>query len=267
MSFVDHLEALRWHLIRIIVAVGIGSIVAFSYITYIYEKIILAPTESSFISYQWLCKLGKLIGMDNFCMNDIPMNIQNIKMPGQFMIALSSSFVVGFIIAFPYIIYELWRFIKPALKDKEVLNSRTFIFFSSLLFFLGVLFGYFVLLPYTVNFFSNFSISPQLKNDINIGSYINTFLSLVLGAGLFFELPVIMYFLTKAELVTPQSLRSYWKVALVVVLSISAIITPPDLISQIIVSIPIMLLYFVGIFVSKKVYNKRMKKERELVNS
>jgi len=267
MSFVDHLEALRWHIIRIIVAISIGSIAAFSYMEFIYKDIILAPSKSSFISYQWLCQLGKLIGFDSFCENEIPMNLQNIDMTGQFRFALSSSFVIGIIVAFPYIVYELWRFIKPALKSKEVLNGRTFIFFSSLLFFLGVIFGYFVLLPYSVNFFSNFSISPDLQNIITIKSYISLFLSLILGSGLFFELPVIMYFLTKADLVTPDSLRSYRKIALVIVLSISAIITPPDLISQIIVSIPIMMLYEVGILVSKRVYKKKMRRERELVNS
>lgn len=263
MSFLDHLEDLRWHLIRICLAVVIVATLAFIFSRFIFDKIIFAPLDMSFPTYDMLCKTANFINVDTtFCNEKIPLIIQNRTMAGQFSADIWTAILGGFIISFPYVIYQLWRFISPGLHDNERKHSRGFIIISSSLFFLGVLFGYYIITPLSINFLANYSVSTVVDNQIDISSYIGLVRSSALASGLVFELPIIIYFLTKIGLVTPQFLKKYRKYALVIVLILSAIITPPDIASQVIVAIPILILYQVSIFISKIVVRKQKAQSR-----
>lgn len=263
MSFLDHLEELRWHLIRIVIAIVIIGTVAFLSSRFIFDEIIFAPLEMSFPTYDFLCKTANFINVETtFCGEKIPLILQNRTMAGQFSADIWTAILGGFIIAFPYVIFELWRFISPAMHQKERKHSRGFIIISSFLFFLGVLFGYYIICPLSINFLANYSISTKVDNQIDISSYIGLVRASVLASGLIFELPIIIYFLTKVGLVTPEFLRKYRKYALVIVLVLSAIITPPDIASQIIVAIPILVLYQVSIYISKLVIKGQRKKAK-----
>ncbi len=268
MSFLDHLEDLRWHLIRATSAIVIVGTLAFIFSRSIFKLIIFAPTVMSFPTYKMLCKAAQFINVDTtFCAEELPMMIQNRTMAGQFSADIWTSILAGFIIAFPYVIYQLWKFISPGMHPDERKHSRGFIIICSLLFFLGVLFGYYIVTPLSINFLANYSISDIVDNQIDIGSYIALVRSATLASGLVFELPIIIYFLTKIGLVTPEFLKKYRKYALVIVLILSAIITPPDIASQIIVAIPIIILYQVSIYISKIVIRNQKKKEARHVKS
>lgn len=254
MSFFDHLEALRWHIVRSLAAVLVGMIVVFMKINYVYDVIIMAPTQHTFITYRVLCHAGHLMGLgDSLCMADVPLQFQSMQLSGQFMQALSSSFTFGIIIAAPYILWEVWRFVKPALKPQELQYTRGIIFWTSLLFFTGIAFGYFVIAPYTVNFFGAYRISESIQNIITIQSYLGTLSQVIIGCGLLFELPILTYFLAKTGVITAEFMRKYRKHALLVILIVAALITPPDVASQIIVSIPLYLLYELSIWITKRV--------------
>ena len=265
MSFLDHLEDLRWHLIRITIAVIIAGIIAFCFPKILFGVIIFGPTEMSFPTYQWLCEMSQLIGIEDttFCADRFPYDLQNRLVAGQFSTHIWTSIYAGFIVAFPYVLYQLWRFISPGLKKNERKNSRGFIIIASLLFFIGVLFGYYVITPLSFNFLANYSISDKVINDFDLNSVIAVVRSSSLAAGLVFELPILVYFLTKIGFVTPQILKKYRKFALVIVLIISAVITPPDIASQVIVAVPILILYQVSIFISRIVVRNQNKKERK----
>ncbi|WP_298494638.1 twin-arginine translocase subunit TatC [uncultured Algibacter sp.] len=265
MSFLDHLEDLRWHLIRICLAVVIVATIAFIFSRFIFDQIIFAPLEMSFPTYNMLCQTANFIGVNTtFCAEEMPMILQNRTMAGQFSADIWTAILGGFIISFPYVIYQLWKFISPGLHSSERKHSRGFIIISSILFFIGVLFGYYIVTPLSLNFLANYSISTRVDNQIDISSYIALVRSSALASGLIFELPIIIYFLTKIGLVTPEILRKYRKYALVVVLILSAIITPPDIASQVIVAIPILVLYQVSIYISKVVIRNQNKKEKHL---
>ena len=263
MSFLDHLEDLRWHLIRITIAVILAGIIAFCFPKILFGVIIFGPTEMSFPTYQWLCEMSQLIGIEDttFCADRFPFDLQNRLVAGQFSTHIWTSIYAGFIVAFPYVLYQLWRFISPGLKKNERRNSRGFIIIASLLFFIGVLFGYYVITPLSFNFLANYSISDKVINDFDLNSVIAAVRSSSLAAGLVFELPILVYFLTKIGFVTPQILKKYRKFALVIVLIISAVITPPDIASQVIVAVPILILYQVSIFISRIVVRNQNKKE------
>ena len=264
MSFLDHLEDLRWHLIRATLSIVVVGTAAFIFSRKIFELIIFAPIDMSFPTYKYLCQAGQLIGVDTtFCNEEMPMIIQSRTMAGQFSADIWTSILAGFIISFPYVIYQLWKFISPGLHEKERRYSKGFIFISSFLFFLGVLFGYYIVCPLSINFLANYSISTVVDNQIDIGSYIALVRSACLASGLVFELPIIIYFLTKVGLVTPEFLKKYRKYALVIVLILSAIITPPDIASQIIVAIPIIILYQISIFISKVVVRNQKRKAEQ----
>lgn len=265
MSFLDHLEDLRWHLIRITIAVILAGIIAFCFPKILFGVIIFGPTEMSFPTYQWLCEMSQLIGIEDttFCADRFPFDLQNRLVAGQFSTHIWTSIYAGFIVAFPYVLYQLWRFISPGLKKNERKNSRGFIIIASLLFFIGVLFGYYVITPLSFNFLANYSISDKVINDFDLNSVIAAVRSSSLAAGLVFELPILVYFLTKIGFVTPQILKKYRKFALVIVLIISAVITPPDIASQVIVAVPILILYQVSIFISRIVVRNQNKKERK----
>lgn len=256
MTFLDHLEELRWHLVRSIVAIVVFAIVAFVFHRFIFDVIILAPKTPAFWTNQQLCALGELLNVSSLCINAVPFKVINISMAGQFSTHIMVSLVLGIIVAFPYIFWEFWRFVSPALYTKEKQSSRGAIFYTSLLFMLGVLFGYFLIVPLSVHFLGSYNVSAQVENTIDLKSYISTVTSVVLASGIIFELPIFVYFLAKAGLVSAAFLRKYRKHSVVVILALSAIITPPDVFSQILVCLPLLLLYEVGIIIARRIEAK-----------
>ena len=248
MSFLDHLESLRWHLIRSTIAIGILSIIAFVNKSFVFDQIVLAPKNPDFLTYRIMCRISERI-----CITEIPFTLMNINMSGQFTNHIFVSIIAGIIVAFPYVFWEMWRFVKPALYPDETKHARGVVFFSSFLFMAGVLFGYYVIAPLAINFLGSYQVSEMVSNQINLGSYMTTVASISLACGVIFELPIVTYFLTKLGLVTPSFMSQYRKHALVITLILSAIITPPDVISQILVALPLLVLYEVSIFISAAV--------------
>ena len=260
MSFLDHLEELRWLLVRSTVAVLIFATVTFFVSDYIFDVIIFGPTDANFITYRFFCDLSRQLGFaESICVTEMPFIIQNTNMEGQINVLIWTCITAGFILGFPFILWEVWKFISPALYDTEKKHAKIFIFSSSLLFFLGVLFGYYVIVPMSVNFFATFTISTVVKNQFSIDSYIGLVKTSVIFFFLFFELPIIIYFLTKLELVTPTFLRKYWRYAVIIILIVAAIVTPPDVVSQIIVTIPMLIIYELSILISKIVVRNQKK--------
>ncbi len=267
MSFVDHLEALRWHIVRSGLVWLISSIVLFINIDWIFDHIIFAPAQSDFITYRGLCRLGHLLRLgDALCMPPINIQLQGNTISGPFMAAISISMIGGMILAFPYLFWELWRFIKPALSAKELRYSRGSIFWVSLCFFFGAFFGYFLLAPFTFNFLANFSLGTTnaYRYLPTLNDYIDTLNEIVLGCGLSFELPIVAFVLAKIGLISADFLKKYRKYAFVIILIVAAIITPsPDWTSQIIVAVPLLLLYEISVLIAFRVDKKNEQKERE----
>jgi sec-independent protein translocase protein TatC len=263
MSFLDHLEELRWVLVRSSAAVVIMAGLTYFFSDYIFSTLIFGPTDPSFVTYRFFCEASHYLGFaDSICITELPFIIQNTEMEGQVNIFVWTCITAGFILAFPFILWQFWKFISPALYEKERKNAKVFITVASLLFFLGVLFGYFVIVPMSVNFLATFSVSSVVKNQFNIASYISMVKTAVIASGLYFELPIILYFLTKLGLVTPTFLRTYRKYAIVIVLIIAAIVTPPDVVSQITVAIPMLLIYEVSIWISAIVVRNKKRNEQ-----
>jgi len=262
MSFLDHLEELRWHLIRSTIAVVILGLVAFICKDFIFEVLIFGPKQADFPTYRILCRAAQSIGFDSFCFTELPFRIQSRTMSGQFSAHIWTSITAGVIAAFPYILYEFWRFIGPGLSAKERSTSKGFIFFASFLFFLGVLFGYYVITPLSINFLGSYQVSKEVFNDFDLSSYISLVRSSVLASGILFQLPIVVFFLTKIGIVTPEILRKYRKISIVIVLIVSAVITPPDIASQVIVAVPIIILYESSIYISKFVLRKQLKEAK-----
>ena len=237
MTFLDHLEELRWLLVRSSAAIFIGAGIAYIFEDFIFNTVLFGPMKGDFITYQFFCDLAIKYDLDkSFCDPTLNFSIQNTEIEGQVSLLVWTCITAGFIISFPYILLQFWNFISPALYKNEKRNAAKFIIVSSLLFFLGVAFGYFVLTPLSLNFLSTFSVSDVIKNDINVNSYIGTVKTTTLATGLVFELPIIIYFLSSLGLVTPAFLREYRKWAYVIILIVAAIVTPPDVISQVIVT-------------------------------
>ncbi len=253
MSFLDHLEELRWHIIRSFGSIAIFAVAAFIFRQPIWHYIILAPSRPDFWTYDMFCRLGSLTGADFFCIDELPFIIQNRRMTAQFTMALTSSFVIGMIVAFPYAFWEFWRFIRPGLYKNEKQLSRGAVFFVTLLFLTGILFGYYVVAPISINFLTNFKLDESILNEIDLTSYVSTVMMLVLACGIMFQLPVVVYFLTKAGIITPEFLKTYRKHAIVVILVLSALITPPDVISQILMCFPLLLLYEISIMLANTI--------------
>ena len=260
MSFLDHLEELRWHLIRSTLAVVIVAFVAFLAKDFIFDTVLFGPKKADFPTYRLFCNIAQSLSMDESFCEGPQFRIQSRQMAGQFSAHIWTSIWAGFIIAFPYVLYEMWKFISPGLYDNERKNARGFILIASMLFFSGVLFGYYVVSPLSINFLANYTVSDEVFNDIDLSSYISIVRAAVIACGLIFELPIIIYFLTKIGLVTPEFLRKYRKFALVLVLIVSASITPPDVASQIVVSIPVLILYEISIHISRIVIKREEKK-------
>ena len=250
MTFLGHLEELRWRLVRCAIAILVFAIAIWIYQELIMEKVFLSMNKKDFITFQIFCDLFGV------CIDEIPIKMQSMTMGGQFSYALMMSFMGGIVLAFPYIFYQLWSFVKPGLKLNEINATKGLVFYVSLLFFTGIIFGYFIVAPLSVQFFGSYQISKEIENNFTISSYMGTVISTVFYSGLLFLLPVVSYLLTRIGLITPEFLRKYRKHAIIVVLVLAAIITPPDVLSQIIVSIPILILYEIGILVSARAARK-----------
>jgi sec-independent protein translocase protein TatC len=270
MSFLEHLEVMRWHLVRSIAAVVILALVAFVFKDIVFDKIILAPKEPPFPTNRWLCQLGELLGLQRICINQNPFSLQTVKMAEQFSMHIIVSLVAGIVIAFPYIFWEFWRFIVPALYDKEKRTASGAVFYTSLLFILGVAFGYFIIAPLSVNFLGNYKVSESVISAPTLRSYVQTITSVVLAAGIVFQLPILVYFLSKVGLVTPDFLKRYRRHSIILIVTLSAIITPPDVFSQVLVALPLMVLYEIGIGISRRIMRQQeeaMKAEDEAAAS
>jgi len=263
MSFLDHLEELRWHIVRSVGAVLILMVVAFVLSPWIFDNIIFAPAKTDFPTFQLLCKMAEKTGAEGLCVKEIPFKIQSRYMTGQFSMQFMSAFVIGLILAFPYVFWEIWRFVKPGLYMKERRYSRGAVVAVSFLFACGVSFGYFVLCPMSIWFFSTYSISATIINEFDITSYVQTIVALVFGSGLLFQLPVVIFFMTRIGLVTPKFLRKYRKHAIIIILILAAIITPPDPLSQTIIAIPLYLLYEISILISSIELRRKLRAEEE----
>jgi sec-independent protein translocase protein TatC len=266
MSFLEHLEELRWHIIRAVLAIAIMTILAFIYKDFIFNNIILAPKNPEFLTNRLFRALGDLLNTDALDINTHPFNLINIQMSGQLTTHVAVSMVTGVILAFPIVVWEFWRFFKPALHSNEKRYARNAVFATSLLFFIGVLFGYYMIVPLSIHFLGSYEISKQVVNQINIRSYIGTLTSIALASGFIFELPVFAYFLTKIGIITPSFLKQYRRYAIVVIFIVAAIITPPDVFSQILTAIPLLALYEVSIIVSKGVMKKKKKDHDDFMN-
>ncbi len=255
MSFLDHLEELRWRLVKSAIAVLVFSIVLWWFQEWIMKNVFLSLKSPDFITFKLMCSY---FGM---CIEEIPVKMQSTTMAGQFSYALMMSIIGGVVLAFPFIFYQLWAFVKPGLKQNETSVVRGLVYYVSLLFFLGILFGYFVVAPLCVQFFGTYQISKDIENIFTINSYMSTIISTVFYTGLLFLLPIVAYIFAKLGIITPEFLRKYRKHAIVGVLILAAIITPPDLVSQVIVAIPIVLLYEISILVVARVDKNRKKEE------
>jgi sec-independent protein translocase protein TatC len=265
MSFVDHLEELRWHIIRSLLAIIVMAIVIFVFLDPIMDAVVFGPLNDGFVTYKWLCTFGRKLGLgDTLCLPSPEVQMQTTTFGGQFMGAISIAFVGGFIAAFPYIFWEVWRFIKPALTPRELKSSRGAILFVTFFFMLGIAFGYFLLAPFTFSFLANFKIGTLnvIETKPVLNDYISNLVDITLGTGLAFQLPVISYVLTRIGLITPNFLVEYRKYAFVGLLVLAAVITPsPDWMSQMIVVTPLVLLYEFSIVLSKRVYKQDKEKE------
>lgn len=252
MGILDHLEELRWHVIRAVLAILVFTGVAFVAKDIVFGKIILGPSKINFLTYQFFCKMSSVT-----CIDSLPFILQNRVMTGQFTMHIAASIAFGFICAFPYVFWEIWRFVAPALYNDERNVARGATFFVSLLFAIGVLFGYFLIAPLSINFLSNYQVDATILNEIDISSYVTTVAMLTLGCGLMFQLPIVVFFLSQVGIVTPELMKSYRKHSIVAILFISALITPPDVISQCLIGIPIWVLYEISILISASIQKRR----------
>jgi sec-independent protein translocase protein TatC len=261
MNFLDHIEELRWHIVRCAFAVMIGSCLVFWKVELIFDRIIMGPAHKDFISYRAFCALGRLLHADSFCMNDIHMKFQNNAVTGQFMMSLSVSVMLGFVLVFPYILWELWKFIKPALKPTEIKMASGIVFWCSLLFFMGVLFAYFIVAPYTINFFGNYQLSPLFENIITIENYYDTMSNMIIALGIVFELPILVYFLTRIGVLTPAFLKAKRRYAFLILFILSMVIAPPDVFSCLLIFFPLYILFEISVSISARALKARKIRE------
>ncbi len=255
MSFLEHLEELRWRLVRMAICIFLVGTMLFVFQEWIMNTIFLSMSKKEFVTFRLLCEWFHV------CISEIPVRFQSQEMSGQFSYAMMMSIMGGVVLSFPFIFYQIWAFVKPGLRVNEKKTTKGIVFWVSILFFVGILFGYFIVAPLCVQFFGTYQISGQIENIFTVNSYISTILSTVFYSGLLFLLPVVTYIFASLGVITPEFLRKYRKHAVVAVLILAAVITPPDVISQILVSIPILLLYEIGIIVALRVVRNRLKDE------
>jgi len=264
MSFFDHLEALRWHLIRSALAIVVFTIFVFIYYDWIYDHIIMAPSKSTFWTFRMMCDLGTFLHRD-MCPGKINIQLINTEMAGQFTLQIDSSLMIGLVLGIPYLLYELWRFIKPALHEKERKAASGFVFYASFLFLSGVMFGYYVITPISLNFLAGYTVSASIQNLFSIDSYISSVSTLTLATGLVFELPILVYILANLGVATPKFMRETRRYAIVIILIIAAVVTPtPDMLTMTVVAIPLLLLYELSIGVASMVEKRKKKRAEEL---
>jgi len=265
MSFIDHLEDLRWHVIRSIIAILIGAVIVFINSDFVVDKVLFAPTRADFISARWLCSLGHHIGIGNtLCFPEVKAQFLENTMTGQFIASFTLSFIGGFIIAFPYIFWEFWKFIRPALSPKELKKTRGVIFWVSLLFFTGVAFGYFILTPFMVNFYFNYKMSSQIIIMPSFSDYLENLVYTTVGIGILFQMPLLVMVLARIGIVTGKFLKKYRRHAFVLILIVAAIITPStDPFSLTIVTIPLYLLFEASIIIASRINKKQEKEMKE----
>jgi sec-independent protein translocase protein TatC len=253
MSFLDHLEELRKRLFRAMIPVAIMTTVAFVYMDKIFKYVIVAPAKPDFWTYRMLCKMSA-----ELCVDKIDFALQSRTLTGQFTMYMTAAFVTGFILAFPFVFWQIWKFVQPALNPNERKNAQGGIFFVSSLFFIGILFGYYIVSPLSINFLANFKLDDSIVNQFDVTSYISMLLMMVLGCGLIFQLPVVVYILSKLGIVTPGFMRKYRRHAIVVILVVAGILTPsPDVLSQLLVGTPMIILYELSIFISAAIDRQR----------
>ena len=268
MTFLEHLEELRWNLIRAFASIFVFAIIAFVYIHEIFDKVILAPARPDFWAYRQLCRLADLTGYADLCVKKLDFQLQALGMSDNFTMGITISFIIGLAFAFPYAFWEIWRFIKPGLKLTEKRAARGAVFYVSFLFLTGLLFGYFVASPLAINFLANWQLSPEIKNQYDITSYISILATLSLGCALMFQMPMIAFVLSKVGVLTPAFMRTFRKHAWIVILIVAGIITPsPDVYSQLLVAFPLVILYEVSILVSASIQRARIKESEELMKN
>lgn len=265
MSFFDHLDTLRSHLLRSAVAIIVFTILAFSFYDFIFDTIIMGPKNPDFWTYRMMCAIGERFDLGpEFCITDIPGKIINTQLAGQFTLQLNSSLLTGVVLGFPYLLWEIWRFVKPALHENERKSASGFVFYATLLFIIGISFGYFLVAPLSVNFLVNYTVSDMIENTITIDSYLSSVATLTLGTGIVFELPIVIYILSKLGIMTPAFMREKRRYAIVIILIIAAIVTPtPDILTMLTVSFPLFLLYELSIGISSRVQKQKLKEEQE----
>jgi sec-independent protein translocase protein TatC len=261
MSFFDHIEALRWHLIRASIAIVVFTGVVFYYYDWIFDTVIMGPSKPTFWTYRMLCLLGDALNRSGFCIDKINIHLINTEMAGQFTLQINSSLLIGITLGFPYLLFEIWRFVRPALHEKERKAASGFVFYATGLFITGVMFGYYVITPESINFLSSYTVSTSIQNLFDIDSYISSVATLTLATGVVFELPILVYILSSLGILTAKFMRETRRYAIVIILIIAAIVTPtPDMMTMTVVSIPLFVLYEVGILVSAVVEKRKLKR-------
>ena len=265
MSFIDHLEDLRWHVIRSVIAVLIGAIIVFIYSDFVVNNILFAPTRSNFISARWLCSLGHKIGIGTtLCFPEVKAKFLENTMTGQFIASFTLAFIGGFIIAFPYVFWEFWKFLRPALSPNELKKTGGIIFWVSLLFFAGVAFGYFILTPFMVNFYFNYKLSPQIEIMPSFSDYLENLVYTTAGIGVLFQMPLLVMVLARIGIITGSFLKKYRRHAFIIILIAAAIITPStDPFSLTIVTIPLYLLFEASIIIASRIEKRKEKEMKE----
>ncbi|SEF40298.1 twin-arginine translocase subunit TatC [Sphingobacterium lactis] len=268
MSFFDHLEVLRWHIIRSVIAVTVFAILSFTFYDFVFNQIIMGPKNLDFWTYRMMCKVGAALNLEGFCVEKIPFNIINTELAGQFMLQINSCLLMAVALGFPYLLFEVWLFIKPALTEIERKSARGFVLYATLLFIVGALFGYYIVVPLSVNFLANVSLSEEITNQITIDSYLSTIATLTLGCGIIFLLPILIFILSKIGIMTPEFMRASRRYAVIIILVIAAIITPTaDVITLLTVSAPMFILYELSIMVSANVKRAKELAEKEFYNT
>jgi sec-independent protein translocase protein TatC len=258
LSFWGHLAVLRGHLVRMALVLAVLAIVMFCCKDFVFNKVLLPPKSSDFITNRLFCSISQKFNIEGICGQEQNLQIINVNMAGQFTTHIYISIMMALIAGAPYLIWEIWRFVKPALKKNEEKYAGKTLFSASLLFYIGVLFSYFLITPITINFLGTYQVSGEVVNMINLNSYISTIMNLMFAVGLVFELPIIVYFLSKIGIITPAIMKKYRKIMIVIIFFLAAVITPPDVFSQIMVAIPLLLLYEAGIIVSGMVTKKKL---------
>lgn len=257
MTFLEHLEALRWHIMRSLAVIMVLAVVFFIFKDFVFDYLILAPSKPEFPSNRMFWFLADKLNMPVLQINKTTLKLQNIAMVGQFTTHVTVSFIMGCIVGFPYLFWEFWRFVKPGLYPNEIKSAKGAIWAVSLLFIVGILFAYYLIVPLSIDFLGTYKVSDQVENVVNLNSYISTVTSILLAGGAVFELPVFIYFLSKVGLVSSSFLITYRRHSIVIIVIFAAIITPPDVVSQIMVAIPLLLLYEVSIKMAKNIEREK----------